>query len=328
MSILRQEFKKAAESPNEEIRDFINDVLTERQDLSEKDFYLPADGNTAYTLLTEKEVFKCAKDWDGNKAIKREYDLMQRLSAQGLPVPEVTYIGRENPFIGMTRMPGLPLKKIFSQMSAAEKKSFGAELGALKAQLQEKTRIPESPFLPENALEWDWDFCGSITENLEKPGIKKILSKNGLLQETLNDYAARLLKRDVFLLHNDMHSANILIDPSTKKITALIDLASARNTFIPERECKVLSLYEDQALAEGFMKAYAQKQSVASIEDALCWVFLYRTHFCAGGVDHYEDTRKAVELDAKSIGSALRSVRKGPAEKWARPFLKIHQPHG
>lgn len=327
MNPLSQEFRKASESHDPEILNFIGDVLAERPELSENSFYLPANGNTAYTLITEKEVFKCAKDWDGNKDIKREYDLMLRLSRQGLPVPEVTYIGKESPFIGMARMPGVPVKNLLPGMTAAEKKSFGAELGAIKARLQETTRIPESPFPPENALDWDWEFRSSIDDDLGRETIRQILSKNVLLRETLAEYVTHLPKRDFFLLHNDMHDSNVLVDPATKKITALIDFASARHSFLPEREGIVLCHYKDISLAAGFMKSYTREQSVVSREDALCWVFLQRAYYSSASVDYNAETRKEMAQEARIISSALQNLNKGSAEKWAQPFLTVYRRH-
>lgn len=176
---LMKAFSRAAERPELSDCDFLEAILRERPDLKGKPAYFPAQGQFGFSIFIGNEVFKGPRAnvarWFDN-----ESDMLQLLQGRGLPVPEVTCVGKESYFYGMTRMPGVTLETELPHMTFGQKQALAEEVS---------------------------DFMIKMARALPR--------HDGL-------YATQ----------GDLREGNILVDPETKKLSAVIDFGLAE--FVPK----------------------------------------------------------------------------------------------
>lgn len=170
-------FARAAETRRKSAgTDFVEAILHERPDLAGKDIYRPVQGDHAHVVFIGDEVFKAPYSPDGEAWLDNEIQILKWMEGKGLPVPQVTYAGKEFMFFGMTRVPGVTLGLHFSDWLKPD------ELKVLACDIIDFT-IKMAKALPQR--------------------------ENG-----------------AFVMHEDLHANNILIDPKTKKFSGVIDFES------------------------------------------------------------------------------------------------------
>src|SRR5690348_10798918 len=112
--MIKEAFTRAASKPEGSSSiDFLEAILRERPDLQDKMAYFPEQGIWGHVVFIGNEVFKgpIAAKWI--RAFDWECQVLQQSAGKGLPVPEVTYVGKEAVFFGMRRMPGVVLGEDF-----------------------------------------------------------------------------------------------------------------------------------------------------------------------------------------------------------------------
>jgi hypothetical protein len=165
-------FKKAAARGHEQSAfSFLGAIENERPDVKSKLVALSSHHGLAQVAMTEDEVFKGPAERISIDAFEEEIERQQTLAKAGLPVPSVTFIGKDTVFFGMKRMPGVELASVFDTLTDQEKRNIAKQVAT---------------FVVDMAL--------------------ALPQKDG-------QYAR----------HEDLHMGNILIDPATKKLTAVID---------------------------------------------------------------------------------------------------------
>lgn len=170
---LMKAFNRAArpdDPPEPAHMTLVDAILAERPDLRDLPVEIPREGGVSNTVIIGDEVFKGPKAIVSTGHHERECDVLQQLGGRGLPVPEVTYVGRERVFFGMTRMPGVTVRK--ASLRDDEKFQLGKDV--------EDVLIEVAKACPD--------------EGGEK-----------------------------FLTNSDLNEGNILVDPETHRLTALID---------------------------------------------------------------------------------------------------------
>ena len=287
--MLRPEFSKVAGQPQGLTNvDFFKAILKERPDLNAlfpdqvnsaflgtaPNFngavaYFPEQGNSAYTVIVRKkegdEVFKSPRvnniPDDGFKSfriedrVKRinlEGNILQHLHGRGLPVPELTYKGKDTVFIGMTRMKGVELNSVvLNRMEEQEKRRLAKDIaefmsGFEKAILDQDT---QSLGFQENVLT-SWEMKPEdLQRALADPAIVKVLGNDANFCRYIQvafekKYEEKYRNVPQVASHRDLHLGNILHDPETKRLSAIIDFGNT-GFYRPEinfrafsRQCK------------------------------------------------------------------------------------------
>lgn len=107
--------REAANDEGSSRNDLVDAILRERPDLKGEMVYIPEQGKEAHTIFIGDEVFKAPCESKAHYPatlihfMDQEVDILKRLEGKGLPVPRVTYEGKDAAFYGMTRLPGIPL---------------------------------------------------------------------------------------------------------------------------------------------------------------------------------------------------------------------------
>jgi hypothetical protein len=119
--------------------DFLEAILRERPDLREETAYFPGhmytandnngtatghfQGNCSHVVFIGDEVFKGPTELllkRGESFFDEEYKTLKRFEGKNLPVPRVTYVGKETVFFAMTRLPGVQLPEDFMSRFTSE----------------------------------------------------------------------------------------------------------------------------------------------------------------------------------------------------------------
>lgn len=245
---MRQVFNtRGGTSDNPGTLTFIDDIVSERPDLADQTFYVPAQGWNGLVVMTQDEVFKKnlhAED-DAHTDTMRERTLLQHLSGfpLGVDTPQITHTGVDAPFYGMSRLHGAPLSPTLlgglppeEQMRIAETLAkFCAGMSkTLTPQDRERLDLPAQPYRTAMTPE---DYQKAIAQ----PHTRAWL---GAHDETAKDmvdhftrhYDAAAEKRQTVMTHCDLHDDNILYRRDTGEI-GVLDLGTgiempARRAFI------------------------------------------------------------------------------------------------
>jgi aminoglycoside phosphotransferase len=166
--------------------DLVEAILRERPDLQGQPVTFPEQGLNANTVFIGNEVFKGPPNKWARDGFDKERRILKQMEGKGLPVPKVTYEGKDFLFFGISHTPGVVLGENFApRLSLEEQRNLAKEV---------------------------IDFVIRMAKAF--PG------KNG-----------------EFLMNDDLHYNNIMIDPATKKLTGIIDFGKVayrdKNTWAP-----------------------------------------------------------------------------------------------
>jgi len=126
---MKEAFSKAAKSSGLWGNNFREAILSERPDLQGKTAYFPQQGNASQSVIIGDEIFKRPSSPLKGLLFEEERNVLEQLEGKGLPVPKVTYVGKETVFFGMTVMPGVPLEKGFcDRLTPEEQCSLAKEI--------------------------------------------------------------------------------------------------------------------------------------------------------------------------------------------------------
>ena len=184
----------AAEQDGSSKNDFLDAILRERPDLRHELAYFPGQGRRAHTVFIGDEVFKTPKEWYGFN-FDEEYATLQRLEGQGLPVPEVTCVGKEFVFYGMTRLPGNMLTwDALEEMGHKARMDLAKEIAA---------------------------FCVKLSEAVSEADARNLeaMAPKGYAHDD-----------ERYFMHADLAGRNVLYDPVTKKLSGIVDFGGSRFT--------------------------------------------------------------------------------------------------
>ena len=212
--------------------------------------YFPKQGNSAYTVIVrkkegEEEVFKAPRidnisddnefkevyAWDRVEQIKLEGRVLEHLHGMGLPVPELTYEGKETVFIGMTRMKGVKLDSVvIDKMTYQEKRQLAKDIAGFIAGFENAISDRDAEILGFNGDAYTtWELKPEDSQlALSNSAVIKALGENAdFCRDMQKAFEKKYEKeyRDVPQVpsHGDLHFGNILYDPETKKLSGVID---------------------------------------------------------------------------------------------------------
>ena len=161
--------------------DLVEAVLHERPDLRGKTGYPTGQGTEAHTVFIGGEFFKAPQDliydeksgrliYDAETAIAafdKEIEFLQQLQGKGLPVPEITCVGKESVFYGMTSVKGVPLGKDFERIySAEEQRLLARDIISFVVDMANALPQKNSAFITHDDLHCNNIFVDPVTRRL------------------------------------------------------------------------------------------------------------------------------------------------------------------
>jgi len=175
--MVREAFSRAAAKP-EGISgiDFLEAILRERPDLrelverDEREGGLRPEfrdeGWCSHVIIIGNEVFKAPKNADFIRDFDKEPALLQEMKGKGLPVPEVTYIGKESVFFSMTKMPGDSLDTLIRKMSMHEMQRLAEDVVDFMIDMAKALKRPPGLFALQGDLKESNIFVDPVTKRL------------------------------------------------------------------------------------------------------------------------------------------------------------------
>jgi aminoglycoside phosphotransferase (APT) family kinase protein len=227
----RQEFMKVWDKLKiESIRSFLQKTIP---DFSIKTIDEKQGDEHRVIEINSTWIFRLPKSLDVCKHVSVEVQLLKALENKiTLPIPKVVYYSKDDYIFGYKKIPGVPLfREIYMQLTPAEKKQFANDFAQFLCELH--TRIPlvaarniAVPFTTIRLTDADWPLKPAELQHKLSPKIEPSL------QATFNTFIKEYQRivqssQPVMVVHNDLHSDNILIDPKTKRLSGIIDFTSA-----------------------------------------------------------------------------------------------------
>ena len=242
----------------------LNDLFPERADstflgaapkggwtgLTEPMAYFPGiEGKCSYTIITEGEVFKAPRvDNIPDNEFKAAYiqgrveefwiegRVLRHLRGKVLPVPvpELTCEGEKTVFIGMTRMKGVTFDPaVIDQMTEREKRQLAKDIAGFVAGF-EKAISPQDAkllgFRGDALTAWEMK-PEEVQRALDNPDVVKVLGNDvDFCRDMQAAFAERYEEyRHVPQVagHRDLNFGNMLFDPETNRLSAVIDFGGA-----------------------------------------------------------------------------------------------------
>jgi aminoglycoside phosphotransferase (APT) family kinase protein len=237
--------------------------------------------NTAYKIDIvdgKTAVLKVAPQ--SNVGVMRYEDNLMEIEAtvlqiasgiNGVPAPSVLYRKQdstiiENDFFFMEFVPGVPLDKLRPQLTREQEKSIASDLGVITKKLNGvigprfgSISQPEKQF-----SNWRDAFLCMIKDLLEDAADAHVLlpfSYDAIIRQVEAHGNILNAVESPSLVHKDLWSGNIFVDPDTLEITGIVDFERAvYGDYLLEPVCGFL--LENKA----FMKAYLGRTELTQEE--------------------------------------------------------------
>lgn len=239
-AVPRMAFAKAAlKQAGQSSMALLDAIFHERPDLKGQMHFAPKHGGVAHTLIIGDEVFKGPKFETACSLLEQEYMPLQQLNSAGVAgVPAVTCVGKETFFFGMTRMKGVEVADLFSGLSATQVTSFAKDFAGFIADMAQA--FPKQVNL-HSAVPHHDNIMGSFSTKL----IADVLGDDlEFCRREIGDFYKRTMGRQLVMMHGDLHGHNILMDETSKKMTAVIDFGYTKYGYI-ERDLASTALLRD-----------------------------------------------------------------------------------
>ena len=240
----------------------IDSIRADRPDMTDAVFYCPLSGNSAYTLITEREVFKAPLEKDQHDDFHAEINILKFLEGKGLPVPAVTCTGEYPLYYGMTRLPGVVAGCVIATWTPEQQRDLGRQLAgfakAFDAALDEEAGrgfvAERSPFMHMMYK------IRSAWRKFEDPEVCKLLGKDvGFCMGIMDAYSDRLAndKGKQIICPSDFHEENILVDPVCGHLHGVIDIGDVQR-YLPEMLASRIAWFFGDHVAAGVVDHFAQ----------------------------------------------------------------------
>ncbi len=243
---------------------FLKAILEERPDLKEKvnsgevQPNFPGLGYSAYTVILGDEVFKTSQSetWPGVEVkdlilgIERERNLLGYLNGTGLPVPELTYVGKNFSFFGMKRLPGQVLMRHdIQQMAPDDKLRLAKEVAAFCADLSNAVPMDDAKEMGLDVSPAERMFNPEqIYAEFLNPDVKKAFGdRYDFFKQAIESYIdyhhEKYADGQQFLMHCDLKEGNLLWNPEMKELTGVIDFGLSHLTGLESGFKKICEKY-------------------------------------------------------------------------------------
>lgn len=243
----------------------IEAIKHERPDLKDETFYSPSYGRSSHTLFVGDEVFKGPMDSGDMSDFRKECRVMTAMKGQGLAAPELTTMGIKAPFYGMKRVQGLVMNEVFGLMSEQEKNDLARDIAGFAVGFGKtfEKDAPKNSYIQRHSVKavaaMDTDILRQIFGN-----------DHEWCKKEVTDFVARIDGCKLMMMHTDLHQENILIDPVTKKMTAVIDFGMTQYRH-PEMDGILVEHTFDRSFTKKVWSEYVRQQPSVDIKDAACY---------------------------------------------------------
>ena len=224
-----------------------------------KPLYLQPD--RALFLAENRRII--LKVYMAGTALQREYATAQKAASMGVPIPKMLGLEAGSPTVlAMEQVLGHPLSSR-TPFAAKEAGRYLQRLHSLEAH----------PPFSGGQQQWDAFISWWVQEEVEKVKRLEVLDpfQMSKLQEQFDHLQPLLAQRPIVLLHGDLQTAHILVDPQTEQVLAFLDFADAQPGD-PLLDIAVLTLWE-HGLTDFLLEGYS---GIAHNEETQQVLSLYR----------------------------------------------------
>lgn len=206
-------------------------VLAERPDLKGRPYHSPEEGSSADVIVfnDDGEVFKVRKS--GTAAgLKQEIGILKHLEDRDLPAPRLTTVTSDGSMFGMTKTSGVCLSpERLAAMTQNEQQAIARDIADFIYKMAQGFTHKDAADLgiDRQKARDAWGACANpsaTAEALHHPRMQENLGRNkNTINGLVQGYMGTLPDRKRVVMHMDLNSGNIFIDPDTKKMTGVID---------------------------------------------------------------------------------------------------------
>jgi len=200
----------------------------------------------------ERSVVRVYADAGHRGAAAAEVDAaLLRLVRGLLPVPEVLELRHADPAAGMpallvtSYLPGVRGDLLLPDLDAGGRRTLGAALGGLVADLGGMPQLRLGPFVDGDLRIGEWDL----------PDLEPVLGPLAARAQALLDTVTRRV-----LVHSDLNPKNLLVDPDTLVITGLVDWEYAHAGHPFTDLGNLLRFERDPVLTAAVLDAYVARR--------------------------------------------------------------------
>ncbi len=195
----------------------------------------------------------------------------RKAQARGVPIPEIL-------MLETTQTTVLAMKQVIGDPLSSNDSTAAREAGKYIEQFH---AIKTSPPFSGGQIQWHEFICW--WSNREIASVEKLaIFTNNEIACMKNRFAAMehtLLDRPIALLHGDLQTEHILVNPQSQKVVAFLDFADAQPGD-PLLDIAVLSLW-DHSLADKVLEGY---RSIENNEQTQHMLSQYRLLRCVAEV--------------------------------------------
>jgi aminoglycoside phosphotransferase (APT) family kinase protein len=224
-----------------------------------KPLYLQPDR----ALFLAEKLRIVLKVYVAEKILQHEYDIAQKAASMGVPIPEIIGFEAGEPAV-------LAMKQVIGHPLSSHNKFAAKEAGKYLRRFHALSAHP-----PFSGGQQHWEIFISlwVHEEIEKVRRLEVLEPFRLMeiQEYFDMLQPLLADRPIVLLHGDLQTAHILVDPQTEKVLAFLDFADAQPGD-PLLDIAVVTLW-DHGLTGLLLKGYS---GIANNEETKQLLSLYR----------------------------------------------------
>jgi aminoglycoside phosphotransferase (APT) family kinase protein len=197
------------------------------------------------------------------KALQREYAIAQKAASIGVPVPGILGFEAGQPAV-------LAMKQVMGHPLSSHNPSAAKEAGNYLQRF-----LTLGAHLPFSGGQQQWETFISWWANKEIEQVKRldVLDPHQMseLHEQFEILQPLPMQRPIVLLHGDLQTAHILVDPQTEKVLAFLDFADAQPGD-PLLDIAVVTLW-NQELTDFFLEGYSSIEHTTETKQVLS---LYR----------------------------------------------------
>jgi aminoglycoside phosphotransferase (APT) family kinase protein len=197
------------------------------------------------------------------QALQHEYAIAQKAASIGVPIPEMLGFEAGPPAV-------LAMKQVLGHLLSSRTPFAAKEAGKY---LQRFHTLGAHPLFSGGQQQWDAFISWWENEEIEKVKRLGVLDSHYMSQwqEQFEALRPLLVQRPVVLLHGDLQTAHILVDPQTEKVLAFLDFADTQPGD-PLLDIAVVTLW-DQELTDFLLEGYS---GIAKTEETKQLLSLYR----------------------------------------------------
>jgi aminoglycoside phosphotransferase (APT) family kinase protein len=251
-------------------------------------------------------IFKVSME---EKTLQHEYAIAQKVASIGVPIPEILGFEAGQPAV-------LAMKQVMGHPLSSHTQSAAKEAGNY---LQRFHTLGAHPPFSGGQQQWAAFISWWANEEIEKVKRLAVLDHQQIreLHEQFETLRPLLVQRPIVLLHGDLQTAHILVDPQTEKVLAFLDFADAQPGD-PLLDLAVVTLW-DQELTDFFLEGYSSIEHTTETKQVLS---LYRLLRRLAEIPWLVE-RGFLELAARNI-TALKDALRAWHHSKALPCMSEH----